>query len=96
MEEKYNFRSGQHRLVIENRDHTEVTGVVHVDSFDDEEVVMETELGLLAVRGENLHIKHLNLEQGEISIEGYVLELAYAEEKHSRTRGKNLLERLFK
>ena len=65
MEEKYNFRSGQHRLVIENREHTEITGVVHVDSFDDEEVIMETELGLLAVRGENLHIKHLNLDQGK-------------------------------
>lgn len=96
MEEKYGFRSGQHRLVIDNREHTEVTGVVHVDSFDDEEVIMETELGLLAVRGENLHIKHLNLDQGEVSIEGYILEMAYAEEKHSRTRGKNLLERLFK
>lgn len=96
MEESYSFRGGQHRLVIDNREHTEVTGVIHVDSFDDEEVIMETELGLLAVRGENLHIKHLNLEQGEISIEGYVLEMAYAEEKRSRARGRNLLERLFK
>lgn len=96
MEEKYNFRGGQHRLVIENREHTEITGVLHVDSFDDEEVIMETEIGLLAVRGENLHIKHLNLEQGEITIDGYVLELAYAEEKHARGRGKNFFERLFK
>lgn len=96
MEEKYNFRSGQHRLVIENREHTEITGVLHVDSFDDEEVIMETELGLLAVRGENLHIKHLNLDQGEIFIDGYLLELAYAEEKHPQDRGKSLLERLFK
>ncbi len=96
MEEKYSFKGGQHRLVIENREHTEITGVIHVDSFDDEEVIMETELGLLAVRGENLHIKHLNLEQGEISIDGYVLELAYAEDKRSRGRGKSLFERLFK
>lgn len=96
MEEKYNFRGGQHRLVIENREHTEVTGVLHVDSFDDEEVIMETELGLLAVRGENLHIKHLNLDQGEVTIDGFVLELAYAEDKKSRSRGKGLLERLFK
>ncbi len=96
MEEKYSFKGGQHRLVIENREHTEITGVLHVDSFDDEEVIMETELGLLAVSGENLHIKHLNLEQGEITIDGYVLELAYAEEKKSRGRGKNILERLFK
>ena len=57
---------------------------------------METEQGLLAVRGENLHIKHLNLDQGEIIIDGYVLELAYAEEKRTRNRGKNILERLFK
>lgn len=95
-EEKYNLRGGQHRLVIENREHTVVTGVVHVDSFDDEEVVMETELGLLALRGENMHIKHLNLEQGEVTVEGYILELAYADEKRSRGRGKNILERLFK
>lgn len=96
MEEKYNFRSGQHRLVIENRERTEITGVLHVDSFDDEEVIMETELGLLAVRGENLHIKHLNLDQGEIFIDGFVLELAYAESKPARVRGRSLLERLFK
>lgn len=96
-DEKYSFRGGgQHRLVIESREHTEITGVLHVDSFDDEEVIMETEQGLLAVRGENLHIKHLNLDQGEITIDGYILELAYAEEKRSRARGKNILERLFK
>ncbi|NLY39727.1 MAG: sporulation protein YabP [Firmicutes bacterium] len=97
MDEKYNLRSAtQHRLVIENREHTEITGVLHVDSFDDEEIIMETEQGLLAVRGENLHIKHLNLDQGEIIIDGYVLELAYAEEKRARNRGKNILERLFR
>lgn len=96
MDEKYSFRGGQHRLVIENREHTQISGVVHVDSFDDEEVVMETELGLLAVRGENLNIKHLNLEQGEVVIEGYILELAYAETKGRGLKGKNLWERLFK
>ncbi|NLA04459.1 MAG: sporulation protein YabP [Firmicutes bacterium] len=96
MEEKYGFRNGQHRLVIENRERTEITGVIHVDSFDDEEVIMETEQGLLAVRGENLHIKHLNLEQGEISIDGLILELAYAENKQAGARGKTLLERLFR
>lgn len=95
-EEKFQNRGGQHRLVIEDRERTEVTGVVHVDSFNDEEVVMETELGLLAVRGDNLHIKHLNLEQGEVTIEGYVLEMAYADEKQSKNRGKNFWERMFR
>lgn len=96
MEEKYSFRGGQHRLVIENREHTQVSGVIHVESFDNEEVVMETELGLLAVRGENLHIKHLNLEQGEVLIDGYLLELAYAETSGRGAKGKNIWERLFR
>jgi len=96
MEEKYSYRSGQHRLTIENREHLEITGVLHVDSFDDEEIIMETELGLLAVRGEKMHIKHLNLDEGEISIDGFLLELAYAENKQTRERGKSFLERLFR
>ncbi|NMA92629.1 MAG: sporulation protein YabP [Firmicutes bacterium] len=95
MEEKYSFRTGQHRLVIDNRERSEVFGVVHVDSFDEEEVIMETELGILAVRGENLHIRHLNLEQGEVVIEGLVLELAYAEDK-GQGRGKGVWQRIFK
>ncbi len=89
----------QHKLVIDNREHMEINGVVNVDSFDDEEIVLETEMGLLAIRGENLHIRHLNLEEGELNIEGFVLELAYSEERGSKgfgSKGKGFLERLFK
>ncbi|WP_241421970.1 sporulation protein YabP [Candidatus Contubernalis alkaliaceticus] len=99
MEEKRKPVNQQHRLVIENREYMEINGVVHVDSFDDEEIILETEMGLLAIRGEELHIKHLNLEQGNLSIEGFVLELAYSEEKGTRgLRGKggSFLERLFR
>ncbi len=91
--------SQQHKLVIDNREHMEINGVVNVDSFDDEEIVLETEQGLLAIRGENLHIRHLNLEEGELNIEGFVLELAYSEEKGAKGlggKGKGFLERLFK
>lgn len=89
----------QHKLVIDNRECMEINGVVNVDSFDDEEIVLETEMGLLAIRGENLHIRHLNLEEGELNIEGFVLELAYSEERGSKGlggKGKGFLERLFK
>ncbi len=89
----------RHRLTIENREYMEIGGVLHVDSFDDEEIILETELGLLAVRGEDLHIKHLNLEEGELNIEGFILELAYSEERGNqglRGKGKGLLERLFR
>ncbi|MGI5823493.1 MAG: YabP/YqfC family sporulation protein, partial [Dethiobacteria bacterium] len=42
---------GRHRLVIDNRERLEITGVLNVDSFDDQEIVLETEQGLLAMRG---------------------------------------------
>lgn len=97
MEEKYGTRVIDHRLTLENREEMEITGVMNVDSFDDEEVVMDTEQGLLAVRGENLNIKHLNLDQGEVRITGMILELAYSDQKLStRDRGKGFFERLFK
>lgn len=96
MDHTYNKPTSGHRLIITNREAMEVTGVLHVDSFDDEEVILETEQGLLAVRGEDLHIKQLNLEKGELAIEGLILELAYSDDKRFRDRGKGLFERLFK
>ena len=88
---------GRHRLVIENRERLEISGVLNVDSFNDQEIILDTELGLLAMRGEALHIKHLNLEQGELHIEGFLLELAYSDERGRRKdRGKSFFERLFR
>ena len=88
---------GRHRLVIDNRGKMDISGVLNVDSFDDQEIILETEQGLLAMRGEELHIKHLNLEQGELQIEGFLLELAYSEERSRRKdRSKSFFERLFR
>ena len=101
MEERY-FNSGSnsnvyHRFTLENRESMDVVGVVDVESFDNEEIIMDTEMGLLAIKGENLHIKHLNLEQGEVKITGLVMELAYAEQKkRAGGRGKGLLDKIFK
>ena len=60
-----------------NRKILEISGVLNVESFDSEEFLLETECGFLSVRGANLHIKNLNLEQGLVAIEGTVNELAY-------------------
>jgi len=98
-ESKYTSRQqGRHKLVVDNREKVEISGVINVDSFDDQEIILETEQGLLAMRGEELHIKHLNLEQGELVIEGFLLELAYSEARSARLkdRGKSFFERLFK
>ncbi|MFZ3130875.1 MAG: YabP/YqfC family sporulation protein, partial [Desulfosporosinus sp.] len=53
-----------HRLVMENREQIALTGVQKVQSFDPKEIVLETELGILSIKGELLSIKLLNLEEG--------------------------------
>lgn len=72
-----------------------VEGVVHVDSFDDEEVVVETDAGVLIVRGEQLHMKELNLESGTLHLTGTVDGLQYAAEGFAR-KGKGFLGKLLK
>ena len=69
MEEK--ISSGRlHRLVLSDRHTGSVTGVNDVVSFDENEIVLDTEMGLLTVRGKELHVKRLTLEKGELDLEG--------------------------
>lgn len=78
-----------------NRKLLELTGVINVESFDSEEFLLETELGFLTVKGQNLHMKHLSLEQGLVAIEGLVHSLAYLDGNTS-TKTKGLFGKLFK
>lgn len=78
-----------------NRKVMEVAGVLNVDSFDSEEFQLETECGFLTIKGSNLHIKNLNLEQGLVAIEGLVDQLAYRETGAPAKSG-GLLGKLFK
>ncbi len=97
MENRYAAQHSYHQFTLENREKMEVTGVINVESFDDEEIIMETEQGLLAIKGNGLHVKNLNLEQGEVKITGFIMELAYSERKgRAGIQNKSLIEKLFK
>lgn len=78
-----------------NRKLLEISGVVNVESFDSEEFLLETECGFLAITGQNLHIKNLNLEQGLVAIEGTVDTLGYLD-THGQNKTKGFLGKLFK
>lgn len=86
-----------HRVVVTNREQVVVEGVIHVEKFDDEEIVLETDLGLMALRGEELHIKELSLDQGKLVVDGVVKTIDYLEEggKVGKARGKGWLDRIF-
>lgn len=79
-----------------NRKLLELTGVVNVESFDSEEFLLETVLGYLTVTGQNLHMKHLSLEQGLAAIEGTIHSLAYLDGTAPASKSKGLFGKLFK
>lgn len=87
-----------HQVSILNREEVKLKGVIKVETFDDEEIILETNMGPLALRGENLHISHLNLETGELAAVGTVKSLQYLEQgmKTAKGKGKSVIKRLMK
>ena len=81
-------------LVLENRGTLSVSGVNDVLSFDDQVVIIDTELGLLTVKGENLKINKLNIDTSETVVEGKINSLVYSQ-SHGKTEG-GLLGKIFK
>lgn len=65
-------------LILENREKLNVSGVLDVLSFDDQIVIVETELGLLTVKGENIRINKLSLDTSEVVVEGEINSLGYS------------------
>ena len=83
-------------LILENREKLSVSGVLDVESFNDEAVVIDTELGILIVRGEDLHINKLNLDNSELNIEGDIASCEYSDKEGSKSRGGGFFSKMFK
>ena len=80
------FRLGEisHNVILEGPERLSISGVTEVVSFDEEEVVMETARGLLTVTGSDLHVDKLSLDIGELSLQGVIDGIVYADEQHRR------------
>ena len=68
-----------HSVIMEDRRKLSVTGVTDVDSFDEQTIIAHTGLGELTIRGWNLHITRLNLEQTEVLVDGEISSLTYTD-----------------
>jgi len=69
-----------HRLTLDARRRLSMTGVVEVESFDEEQVVLATTKGQLVIRGRGLHLQQLSLEGGQVTVDGDVDMLEYEQE----------------
>lgn len=82
-------------IIIENRSKLSISGVKDVFSFDDQMVILETELGMLTVKGENLRINKLSIDTTEVVVEGTISGLSYSEKNTNKTSG-NIFNKIFK
>lgn len=70
-----------HRLSLNERNELSMTGVTEVVSFDDTAVVLRTQLGTLMIHGQQLQLKTLSLEGGQVAVDGNISALIYEEPK---------------
>jgi sporulation protein YabP len=85
----------EHDVVMRGRRLLDITGVRQVESFDNEEFLLETNMGFLAIRGQNLQMKNLDVDKGIVSIKGKIFDLVYLDE-HSGEKAKGFFSKLFK
>ncbi|MDD6283949.1 MAG: sporulation protein YabP [Firmicutes bacterium] len=83
-----------HNVIMEDRKKLTVSGVSDVDSFDDNTVVIYTDMGELTVKGDGLHISGLNIDTGDLSLTGNIYGLMYTDD--NRRKGGSFLSRLLK
>ena len=82
-------------LVLENRTRLNISGVLDVLSFDDQIIIVETELGMLTVKGDNLRINKLSIDTSEVIVEGEIISLTYSN-KDLDKKNESFLGKIFK
>lgn len=85
----------EHDVIMRGRRLLDITGVKQVESFDNEEFLLETVMGFLAIRGQNLQMKNLDVDKGIVSIKGKVFDLVYLDEQHGE-KAKGFFSKLFR
>jgi sporulation protein YabP len=96
VEEKKVNKPKIQNIIIENREKLSVTGVVDVESFNDECVIVDTDLGVLIIKGDDLHISKLNLDNSELNIEGDIISCEYSDNEGSKSKGSGFWGKMFK
>lgn len=95
MEDSKKINSFQN-IVLENREKLNITGILDVFSFDDQIIIVETELGLLTIKGTDLKINKLSIDTSDFVVDGKINSLMYSDSDVSIKKNKNILSKIFK
>lgn len=93
--EDLNSSTRTHKLTMINRKSSTLTGVNDVLSFDIHEILLETEQGMLMIKGDDLHVSRLTLDKGEVDVEGKIDSFTYSDVSNVAKKGESLWNKLF-
>lgn len=96
MDKETSISNYNHSINILERKNILVTGVKKIESFDDTEFLMETVMGYLALKGEDLELLKLDTMQGNVSIKGLLKSFAYLDDGLKKDKESSIISRLFK
>ena len=84
-----------HKIMLTNRRTCTISGVVDVLSFDMNEVLLETDQGMLMIKGKDLHVSRLSLDKGEVDVDGSIDLLTYSDMVSGKEKTTTLFSKLF-
>lgn len=96
MEDLNNVSKRVHKIILTNRRTCIINGVSDVLSFDVNEILLETDQGMLTIKGSDLHVNRLTLDKGEVDIDGKIDSMTYSEGAGFSNKSESLLAKLFK
>ncbi len=91
-----NFSTLNHAVTINERKNLIISGVKKIDSFDNEEFLMETNMGYVVIKGQELEIIKLDTFQGNVSIKGKINSLNYMDNPNKKDKEDGIFSKLFK
>ena len=96
MEDLNHVNKRPHKLMLTDRRTCTISGVNDVLSFDVNEILLETEQGMLMIKGTQLHVSRLSLDKGEVDVDGRIDCFTYSENAGYGAKGESFIARLFK
>lgn len=85
-----------HKVSMSNRSKLEMTGISDVISFDLTKVLLESDYGVITIKGQNLHVNRLSVEKGELDIDGTIQAMEYSDKDNFSKKGESWFGKLLK
>ena len=94
--EELNGSARMHKVTMTNRRSCAINGVKDVLSFDEHEILLETEQGMMMIKGDELHVNRLTLDKGEVDVDGKIDSFTYSDVASSGNKNESFLSKLFR